>query len=171
MGPYREGELAVQRRAGIEARAQEVAESIAAHLSADAAGFLRALPMLLIAGRDRDGAVWSVPLAGPRGFVRVVDARTLHVVAGTLAGHPLLEALDVPRPVPLGLLAVDFTTRRRVRINGRGGLLDGSLYVRVEQVYVNCKKHLSRRAPPDTRSRRHRRWDRSGRRSRGAIAG
>jgi hypothetical protein len=81
--------------------------------------------------------------------VRVLDARTLQIAARAPAGHPLLEALEVPRPVPLGLLAVDFPARKRVRVNGRGGMLDGSLYVRVEQAYINCKKHLSRRRPPE----------------------
>jgi predicted pyridoxine 5'-phosphate oxidase superfamily flavin-nucleotide-binding protein len=149
VGPYHEGELEIQRRAGVEPRAKELAQSIGSQLSADAAVFLRPLRMLLIAGRDRDGAVWCVPLTGPAGFVRPLDARTLQIAASEPARHPLLEALNAPRPVPLGLLAVDFATRRRVRLNGRGGILDGSLYVRVEQAYVNCKKHLARRLPPD----------------------
>src|SRR5512132_2145582 len=100
VGPYHEGELEIQRRAGVEPRAKELAQSIGSQLSADAAVFLRPLRMLLIAGRDRDGAVWCVPLTGPAGFVRPLDARTLQIAASEPARHPLLEALNAPRPVP-----------------------------------------------------------------------
>jgi hypothetical protein len=60
------------------------------------------------------------------------------------AGDPLHE---MPIGQQVGLIAVDFATRRRVRINGTLlGTDSAGMTVRVEQSYGNCPKYIHRRA-------------------------
>jgi hypothetical protein len=44
-------------------------------------------------------------------------------------------------------MAPDFTTRRRIRINGRLQALNGAILIHVDQAYSNCPKYIQRREP------------------------
>ncbi|HEX2468264.1 MAG TPA: pyridoxamine 5'-phosphate oxidase family protein [Solirubrobacterales bacterium] len=142
---YHPGELEVQRRAGLSDEAERIRDSIASLLSVDSASFLVARRFVVLGATDDDGRVWATALAGPRGFVGVLDARTVRLAAQPPDGDPLSAALHRPAPTPLALIALDPTTRTRVRINGYGGYVDDALYVRVEQGYTNCRKYIATR--------------------------
>ena len=60
----------------------------------------------------------------------------------------LTEALRL-RP-EIGLLIMDPTTRRRMRINGRATLrADDGITIETEAVYSNCPRYIRPRRPPD----------------------
>jgi predicted pyridoxine 5'-phosphate oxidase superfamily flavin-nucleotide-binding protein len=144
---YHLGELDVQRRAGLSADAERIGGSIAPLLPAGTAAFLVARRFVVLGAADDDGRVWATALAGTVGFVRVLDVRTIRVAASPVLGDPLGASLHRQVPTPLALMALDPTTRTRVRINGYGGYVDDALYVRVEQVYTNCRKYIATRRP------------------------
>lgn len=146
--PPHEGELAVQRRAGVEAVAARVrAGNVWPGITADFARFLADQFLLVAACAAPDGRVWASVLLGPPGFARGVDGST--VVLGTLpvAGDPLADALDAAGDagVPVGLLALEAATRTRVRVNGRLRRADDGLVLAVEEAFGNCPKHITRR--------------------------
>ncbi|MEW6269809.1 MAG: pyridoxamine 5'-phosphate oxidase family protein [Thermodesulfobacteriota bacterium] len=148
-GPYHEGELAVQRRAGVEAMAAKIGRGIHAELPPAAIDFLAARRYAIVAATDGNGAVWASPLVGAPGFLHAEGPRALAVAATPHAGDPLREALR--RETMVGLLAIDLATRRRARVNGvarpRAG---GGFVLEVEQAYANCPKYIRRREPAET---------------------
>jgi predicted pyridoxine 5'-phosphate oxidase superfamily flavin-nucleotide-binding protein len=124
---YHAGELAVQRRTGEAEQAQRLLRGVDQEIPAAAARFL-AEQRLLFTATERDGEVWAGVLEGPRGFAHAEDARTIVVDGAAFDG-------------PVGLLALEPATRRRMRANGSG---DGTR-VHTEQVYANCPKYIQRR--------------------------
>jgi predicted pyridoxine 5'-phosphate oxidase superfamily flavin-nucleotide-binding protein len=106
--------------------------------------FLRAQQMLVLAGADDAGAVWSTVVAGRPGFVRPVDDRTIIVDALPAPGDPLRHAFGAGRDI--GVLALHPQTRRRVRVNGVARREGDGLVIRTEQVLGNCPKYLQTRA-------------------------
>jgi predicted pyridoxine 5'-phosphate oxidase superfamily flavin-nucleotide-binding protein len=143
---YHPGELAVQRRAGGAVRADRLARGVRAELPAVARDFLAGQRLLVVASTDAAGRVWASALSGPDGFIDTPDDRTLAVAALPGAGDPLTEALAAG-VAPVGLLAIDPATRRRIRVNGAAEREPGSLRVHAEQVYSNCPKYIQRREP------------------------
>lgn len=143
-GPFHEGELAVQRRAGVEAMAAKIGRGIHAELAPAAIEFLAARRFVIVAAPDGRGAVWASPLTGAPGFLHAEGPRALAVAATPQVFDPLREALR--RETRVGLLAIDFAARRRTRVNGvarpRAG---GGFVVEVEQAYGNCPKYIHRR--------------------------
>lgn len=140
---FHAGELAVQRAAGVAqdaARLSRMLEPIA--LTGGIAGFLSDRTFLVISGRDAGGRLWTSPLAGPPGFLEVVSDTALSVRAMVPAGDPL-HGLTAGQKI--GMTAVDFATRRRVRINGTLTLSGAGLLVEVEQAYGNCPKYIQQR--------------------------
>src|SRR5947207_7373651 len=100
---YHEGELEVQRRSGVADEAARVGRIIGGTIPPAAARFIEARPFVIASTIDDDGRVWATPLFGN---VRVTDERTLRVrQARSLSG-------------PIGILAIDLATRRRMRVNG-----------------------------------------------------
>ena len=150
----------MQRRAGVEAEAGRLESMLdSSGFSQGAARFLTSQRFAALTGRDQNGVLWVSPLAAPPGFLRGQEG-VLHVSASPREGDPLHE---VQTGQQVGLIAIDFATRRRLRINGElVGADHASMTVRVDQSYGNCPKYIHRRAinvaglaaPPSKRFRR-----------------
>lgn len=141
---YHDGELAVQRQAGVEGMARRVGLSIKDTMALPAQAFVRERPFVVVASTDTHGRVWASLLVGTPGFMEPVDERTLRIDAAAIAGDPLVANLDTNSAV--GLLLIDPATRRRMRVNGnalRQG--NGTLLVTVQQAYANCPKYIQAR--------------------------
>jgi hypothetical protein len=102
--------------------------------------FIRVQRMLVIAGADDGGAIWSTIVDGPTGFAEVVDARTVVIDALPASGDPLREAFRTERDI--GVLALQSRTRRRIRMNGVARRDRNRLVMRTDQVLGNCPKYL-----------------------------
>lgn len=75
-------------------------------------------------------------------------ATTLRVRAVPTPGDPLRE---LPAGQPVGLLAVEFARRRRVRVNGTLVAADRhGLTVEVDQAFGNCPHYIQQREPEST---------------------
>ncbi len=147
---FHAGERAVQRKAGVEKDAARLARMLEpARLAGGLAGFLSDRTFLVISGRDAAGRLWMSPLVGPPGFLEVLSDTILAVHAVIPAGDPLH---GLPSGQKIGMTAVEFATRRRVRLNGILTVSDGDLLlVEVEQAYGNCPQYIRQRllAPVD----------------------
>jgi uncharacterized protein len=115
-------------------------------LSRGATQFLASQRFVALSGRDRDGVLWISPLSAQPGFLRGADD-TLRISATPRQGDPL-HLMPVGQPV--GLIAIDFATRRRLRVNGT--LVDADaagMTVHVDQAYGNCPQYIHRRNVED----------------------
>jgi predicted pyridoxine 5'-phosphate oxidase superfamily flavin-nucleotide-binding protein len=103
--------------------------------------FLVRQTMVVVGAKDPEGRVWSSLLTGPRGFLCVRDEQTIAVGARPVPADPLATALHEGDPV--GLLAIEFEIRRRMRINGRIAADAGDGFtVHVEEACANCPKYI-----------------------------
>jgi predicted pyridoxine 5'-phosphate oxidase superfamily flavin-nucleotide-binding protein len=141
--PFHEGELHVQRRSGVADEAAEVGGIVAASISSGAARFLAGQRMAIAASLDAQGQPWASLLSGPAGFLLAVDERLLRIDSSPQPGEPLAANLAA-RP-ELALLVLDPTTRRRMRLNGRGQLGPEGFFLLADQVYGNCPKYIQKR--------------------------
>jgi len=146
-GPFHPGELAVQRRAGVLDDARHVGEIIGAELPPMAGRFLQEQRLAVLASRDGEGRAWASLVTGAPGFVRPVDAELVLIDGDIARGDPLAANLTA-RP-ELGVLVIDLERRRRLRMNGRGLLEGGRIFLTLQQAYGNCPKYIrSRRVEP-----------------------
>jgi uncharacterized protein len=145
---WHEGELEMQRRAGVRAMADRVARIIGAEIPPVAAAFLAAQPFVVVATVAADGAVTASLLAGAPGFARAVDARTL--ILEPRAGHLDQVSADVDATGTLGLLAIQPATRRRMRVNGTAVRNGGTFTVTTSEVYSNCPQYIRPLPAPTT---------------------
>jgi len=140
---FHEGELAVQRQAGVEQDARRLERMLdLPDLSGGAERFLADRTFAVLTGRGPDGRLWASPLRGPAGFLRG-SGRTLRIAGSPVAGDPL-HVLEAGQQV--GLVAIEFAARRRVRVNGR--LVSAGqdlLELEVDQAYGNCPQYIQRR--------------------------
>ena len=148
---YHEGERAVQERAGVRAMADRIGRGIDDALSPAIAEFLAQRYSVILGIIDLSGWPWASQVVGPPGFITALDERTLRFDAAPVAGDVLHESLRAnPK---LALLAIDLTTRRRARVNGRAELrASGAIELHVEEVFGNCPKYIQRREPVAVRT-------------------
>jgi uncharacterized protein len=143
---FHAGELAVQQRAGVADQAERLTGMLAEpDLDGGAHHFLAGRTFAVITARDAAGNLWCSPLTGPAGFLDGRAAR-LDVHAVPRDGDPLA---GLPAGQPVGLVAIEFAARRRLRVNGTlvRSSADG-LTIDVEQAYGNCPKYIHPRPVP-----------------------
>ncbi len=147
MGPFHEGELEVQRRAGVALNAERIGRGIHATIPPLARQFALERPFVVVGAGDAEGRVWASLLRGEPGFLTVPADDRLHIAGQLDDDDPLAEALAAE--VDVGLLLIDPATRRRMRVNGRARP-DGAagLEITTREVYANCPKYIRRREVP-----------------------
>ncbi|GAA5192582.1 pyridoxamine 5'-phosphate oxidase family protein [Rugosimonospora acidiphila] len=140
---FHEGELAIQARARVVEEASRLAGMLDnAELSGGFRRFLAEKEFAAVTARDPGGRLWISPLFAHPGFLDTRDG-ILQIHAVPRPGDPL-AALRKDQPV--GLVVMDFATRRRVRINGvLVGVGADSLRIEVEQAYGNCPQYIQQR--------------------------
>jgi uncharacterized protein len=140
---FHSGELAVQQRAGVRDIADDVGEGIADHLPPGASEFLERRQIAVLGTVGSSGHVWASVVTGEPGFIETIDDRTLRIAARASSSDPLFRNLATEGHA--ALFAPDFVTSRRVRVNGRGVVRDGAIFITTEEVYGNCRRYLQER--------------------------
>lgn len=144
MNTFHEGELSVQRQAGVQHMAQRVGSGIGAEIPDVFSDFLDEQRLAVLASVDAAGQVWASILTGRPGFMRAEDERTVSIRAA-VSDHDLWRDHLSADPT-LGVLVIDLSTRRRIRLNGTGQIdADGNLRLTTQEVYGNCPKYIQAR--------------------------
>lgn len=107
--------------------------------------FFALLPYLFTATLDARGWPMATVLTGEKGFVQSPDPMTLSIAALPAPDDP--AAPGFVTGAEIGLIGLDFTTRRRNRVNGRLVAVDDGLTVRVAQSFGNCAQYIQTRTP------------------------
>jgi predicted pyridoxine 5'-phosphate oxidase superfamily flavin-nucleotide-binding protein len=142
---YHEGELEAQRRAGVLLNAERIGRSIHGEIPPLAQRFAAEQRFVILGAADAEGRVWATVLHGEPGFLSSPADDVLRIGAEPWPGDPLAPALATETDV--GLLVIDPSTRRRIRVNGRARP-DGAhgIEVTTREVYANCPKYIRQRS-------------------------
>lgn len=135
--PFHPGERRVQERLGVRDIEEWARKVVRNSLPEQHRAFHTALPFLIVAARDSRRRPWATLLTGPEGFVTSPDSKSLSIDATAVSGDALEGAL---RPgTDIGILGIEFATRRRNRVNGRVASVDSEvLMFSVDQSFGNC---------------------------------
>ena len=141
MGLYHDGELAVQRRAGVVEQAARVGRIVRPTIPEAARAFAAARGFVILGAAGARGRVWATLLQGPPGFLSVPVEDLLRIAAVPPSDDPLAPALATGCDV--GVLVIDPATRRRMRVNGRASAAaSGVIEIASREVYSNCPKYI-----------------------------
>jgi predicted pyridoxine 5'-phosphate oxidase superfamily flavin-nucleotide-binding protein len=141
--PFHEGELAVQRRAGVQAMARRVGNVIQKTITPPFAAFLQEQQMAVIGSIDPLGRLWSSIVVGNPGFIEVQISTLVQIHALPPITDPLLE--NVMAHPQVGVLVIHLGARQRVRVNGTATLYPDRLDIDTQEVYGNCPKYIQSR--------------------------
>ncbi|WP_243324162.1 pyridoxamine 5'-phosphate oxidase family protein [Geothrix sp. SG200] len=149
-GPFHEGELKVQARAGERHTAVLNGRMIQPRVMPQAIPFVARQPWAVLGGTDGQGRLWCSILMGREGLAEVsVDGAEVGfdlTHAPVHPANPLLTGISVGQP--LGALFIELVTWRRLRVNGRVAVSDPhQVRLTVEEAFPNCPKYIQRRAP------------------------
>ena len=140
--PWHEGELQLQRRAGVVEKMDDLGRKwIRNHLTEQQLSFYPQLPFAVLGAVDKQGDVWATLRAGPPGLLSAPDETHLHVATprdakrsgrgrhgrrrcDRPARHPALDPAPQPHERP-------YSTHRR-----------GAFTLAVRQAYGNCPQYI-----------------------------
>lgn len=143
--PFHAGEQWVQSRVGVREKAEQIgSRMIHSVMPEQHREFFAQLPALLVAVSDSEGQPYASVLCGEPGFAWSPHPGLLCVEASMQADDPIAPLLQPHSPV--GLLGLEWPTRRRNRLNGRILQRDAQGFsVAVAQAFGNCPKYIQAR--------------------------
>jgi uncharacterized protein len=139
---WHEGEVAVQRRAGVtnqERLRAGVRDELPPHFIA----FLAAQRFLVVSTVDPTGTLWCAMVPGSPGFAIARTPRQVAVDVRAFDDSTLSQLRNDPR---IGLLAFDPSTRRRIRVNGTASIEPDNVVVDLRETFGNCQQYIQKRA-------------------------
>jgi uncharacterized protein len=139
---FHAGEIAVQTRAGVREEAEQLGGVLDTQLKPPAQAFLKTQTVAIAATIDTNGNLWASPLLGVSGFIEVMNSTTIQFAALPNESDPLLKNLHEPNQI--GILVIDFATRRRLRLNGQA-VLENGITLRLQEAFFNCPKYIQTR--------------------------
>jgi predicted pyridoxine 5'-phosphate oxidase superfamily flavin-nucleotide-binding protein len=140
---FHSGEIAVQERAGVRDTAEDVGEMIRDRIAPGTKEFLALRRSAILGTVDATGAVWASVVTGEPGFIAALDEQTISITLPPSLHDPLIENLAIEGHI--ALFAPDFVKPARVRLNGRGSIKDGRIWLKTDEVYGNCKRYIQER--------------------------
>lgn len=146
---FHDGELLVQKRAGVLDDARRVGQMLRSAIPPAARAFLAERRFVVLCAATVADRVWASILVGQPGFLESSeDGRRLHVSAVARSEDPIAPAI---RPdTSIGLVAIDFAARRRYRVNGTVLPTGAGIPLEVREAFGNCPKYIRAYTPlPD----------------------
>jgi len=146
---FHPGELAVQALANEADIAQRNGTVVSKHIIKGALSFIGQQSMTVVSSTDVNNQIWTSVLFGEPGFIKAKDDQ--HIVIDSKKTvqqpkDPLWRNIEYNSQV--GLVIIELSTRRRLRVNGNISLLSNGQYeITVAQAYPNCPKYIQRRQP------------------------
>ncbi|MFZ5620771.1 MAG: pyridoxamine 5'-phosphate oxidase family protein [Pseudomonadota bacterium] len=139
------GELTVQARTGVTEKMAGLGPRLIRDSMPDPhRDFFTRLPMIIVGGEDGAGYLWAAPLFGEPGFIRAPSSYLLTITLTAPCPHPLFSQLRVNSRV--GLLGIEFESRRRNRVNGYiVQRTRDQIDIAVQQSFGNCTRYIQRR--------------------------
>lgn len=141
LSPFHSGEQQIQHQRGVREEAEQRGlKMLTPTLQPAQQSFAQQRHFVMTAHCDEQGLPWAGLMVGPTGFISFNAADAFNInwqQAKTIAPLPLQAGQA------LGLLAIDFDTRRRLRINSRlfnHGATQWQLTI--DQGYGNCPKYI-----------------------------
>lgn len=143
--PFHPGERQLQARVGLQDKMDVIGRKVIRdHMPDEHRQFFDGLPLLFVGSVDRDGQPWASVVTGAPGFVSSPGPQHLSVRAAARPGDPLGDNLRAGAAI--GLLGLEFHTRRRNRMNGTVETADKDGFsVKVGQSFGNCPKYIQAR--------------------------
>jgi predicted pyridoxine 5'-phosphate oxidase superfamily flavin-nucleotide-binding protein len=134
---FHAGEGAAQTRAGAAPRAAAIRD----WMPDQHRQFFAVLPFVVAATLDKNGWPIATIFVGLPGFTSSPDAKTLRIAALPDRDDPAAPWLKPGAPI--GLLGIDFATRRRNRANGVIADTECGLLIAVSESFGNCAQYIN----------------------------
>jgi predicted pyridoxine 5'-phosphate oxidase superfamily flavin-nucleotide-binding protein len=138
--PFHSDELVAQVLAGGGAKRSAIRDFMPEQHRA----FFSALPYVFVSTLDADGWPIATLLEGDPGFVEPLDPVTLRIHVLPSVDDPAAGTIHVGQEI--GILGIDFGTRRRNRANGVVSDVNTAFTLTIKQSFGNCPQYIQRHA-------------------------
>lgn len=144
MMPFHSGEIAVQTRAGVREDAERIGQVICNTVKPAALSFLSTQQMAIASTIASNGTIWASLLTGNSGFIQVLNEQIIEIEH--TSNYPNILRQNLETNAEIGLLIIDLSNRKRLRLNGNVTIQQlEKLQIQIQQAFFNCPKYIQTR--------------------------
>ncbi len=146
LNPFHKGEIEIQRATGEQNIAAINGNIVQSVVLSGALDFIRQQSIIWIGVEDNERFLWAFPLFGLPGFINPNNGELVEIELTGEFPIPDKWGINLNKGKFIGCLIIEFSTRRRIRINGIIKEINKKqLWIEVQQAYPNCPKYIRQR--------------------------
>ena len=144
---FHKGEKRIQKLAGETKQASFHGQMIDNRIMPEALPIILYQEYIIASIADQNQSTWSYILTGDKGFIYSPNNKTVCIDKGKVdIDANNIFWLSLENKIQIGLLIIDFATRRRIRINGIiSAIKEENIEIKVIESYPNCSKYIQER--------------------------
>lgn len=140
---FHKGEYYIQEVMGVRKSADTLSSNIKDTIPNIAAQFLENLNFCVISLALKNKKQFTFIVYDISPFIKVNDYKTIKV---NLKYHTYIPKEFIhTNEAEIGLIALDFESKMRLRLNGKVNINEKELEIRINQIYSNCPKYIAKK--------------------------
>ena len=137
---YHEGELYMQELMGVRDKSDSLSSMIKKEMPIAAQEFLKTLNFCVITFSMDYIELFSSVVFNIKPFIEIV--KTDEIVINLDKKSFIPDEIIKSNKVNIGFIGLAFQSRKRIRVNGKGKIINNKLHLKIDEVYANCPKYI-----------------------------
>jgi predicted pyridoxine 5'-phosphate oxidase superfamily flavin-nucleotide-binding protein len=143
MSVYHSGEHFIQDQMGVRHKSDSLSSMIKKDMPVVAAQFLENIHFSVMTFELKNKTLFSAVVFDIKPFIQIVNSNEILINLDKKSFIPQ-DIMD-GKGLVVGFLGLEFETRMRIRINGKGSIQNNTLHLIIDEVYSNCPKYITNR--------------------------
>lgn len=140
---FHEGEYHIQEIMGIREDSNSLSSMIKSTIPKIASDFLEKLNFCVLALSTREDDLFTSIVYDTKSFIKIISDNSFSINLNNKSYIP--QSFFKEESLNIGIIGLDFSCAKRIRINGRAKIVDKELIVFVDEIYSNCPKYIKKR--------------------------
>lgn len=137
---YHQGEHYIQELMGVRNKSDSISSMITNNMPNAAAEFLRTLNFSVITFTIDNKELHTSVVYSLKPFIEIIksDEILISLDKKSFVPQSILEA----NSINIGFIGLVFESKMRIRVNGKGKVINNKLHLKIDEVYANCPKYI-----------------------------
>ena len=140
---FHKGEQHIQEVMSVTNQANTLSSMIQNSIPNIASKFLEALRFCVVSLNISANNLFTCVIYNQDSFIEVLDNKTITVDLKYSSHIP--EIFFQEKNLNIGMIGLDFSSAKRIRINGTAKICDDKIIININEIYSNCPKYIKRR--------------------------
>ena len=140
---FHEGEYHIQEVMSVTKSADALSSMIKDTIPKIASYFLEDLYFCVLAISSKNDDIFTSVVYDNKSFIKIINNNTFSISLRNKSHIP--NSFFKEKILNIGIIGLEFSSAKRIRINGKAEIINNEIIVLIDEIYSNCPKYIKKR--------------------------